>query len=83
VTLTWDAPTLNDDGTTLTDLAGYRLYWSTTPGTYPNSVTIDTPGVTTYVIENLAPGTYEFVATAINAQGVESGYSNSATMTVP
>lgn len=83
VTLNWTAPTLNEDGTQLTDLAGYRIYWGTNPGSYPNSVTIDNESVTTYVVENLAPGTYEFVATAFNTSGVESTLSNSATATVP
>ncbi len=82
-TLDWSAPTLNEDGTPLTDLAGYRLYWGTTPGTYSDSVTIDNPSVTTYVVENLAPGTYQFVATAFNAVGEESRYSGVATKVVP
>jgi hypothetical protein len=36
------------------------------------SATIDNPTISTYVVENLAPGTYAFVATAFNAAGVES-----------
>ena len=82
-TLSWTAPTQNEDGTELTDLDGFKLYWGTTPGTYPNSVTIDNPTVTTYIVENLAPGTYEFVATAFNAAGVESRYSGTATKVIP
>jgi len=82
VTLSWSPPTENTDGTTLTDLAGYRIYWGTTSGSYPNSVTIDNPGLTTYVVENLTPGTYEFVATSYNTSGVESDYSAPATKTV-
>jgi len=82
VTLNWTAPTENEDGTPLTDLAGYRIYWGTTPGSYPDSVTLDNPGLTTHVVENLAPGTYEFVATSFNTAGVESSYSNPATKTV-
>ncbi len=82
VTLSWTPPTENTDGTALTDLAGYRIYWGTTSGSYPNSVTIDNPGVTTYLVENLSPGTYEFVATSYNASGVESDYSAPATKTV-
>ena len=78
-TLSWTAPTQNEDGTALEDLAGYKIYWGTTPGNYTNSVTIDTTGTTTYVVENLSPGTYEFVATAYNASGVESRYSSPAT----
>ncbi len=82
VTLSWSPPTENTDGTALTDLAGYRIYWGTTSGSYPNSVTIDNPGVTTYVVENLVQGTYEFVATSYNTSGVESDYSAPATKTV-
>jgi hypothetical protein len=84
-TLTWQAPTQYEDGTPLTppDFAGYTIYWGTTPGNYPNSVTINNPGITTYVIDNLAPGDYEFVATAFNAAGVQSQYSNTATKTIP
>ena len=82
MTLNWTAPTENEDGSPLEDLSGYRIYWGATPGNYPNSVTIDNPGLTTYVVDNLAPGTYEFVATSFNAAGVESGYSNAATKTV-
>jgi hypothetical protein len=82
VTLSWTAPTENEDGSTLVDLSGYRIYWGTTPGNYPNSLTIDDTGLTTYVIDNLAPGAYEFVATSFNAAGVESDYSNAVTKTV-
>ena len=82
VTLNWTPPTENEDGTVLADLAGYRIYWGTTPGIYPASLTIDNPGLSTYVVDNLAPGTYQFVATSMNASGVESVYSNSATKVV-
>jgi hypothetical protein len=81
--LNWTAPTQNEDGTTLTDLAGYKLYWGTTPGSYTESVTIDNASVLTYVVENLTPGTYEFVATSFNTSGVESRYSGAAVKLVP
>jgi len=81
-TLNWLPPTQNEDGTALIDLAGYNIYWGA-PGNYTNSVTINNPGLTSYVVDNLAPGTYEFVATALNAAGVESQYSNSVTKTIP
>ena len=83
VTLNWTAPTENEDGTTLVDLAGYKIYWGTTPGSYPNSVTINNASISTYVVGNLSPATYEFVATSFNASGVESVFSNSATKIVP
>ena len=78
-TLTWTAPTENEDGSTLTDLAGYKIYWGTASGVYTDSVSIDNPGLTAYVVENLSPGTYEFVATSFNEAGIESVFSSPAT----
>ena len=82
VTLSWTPPTKNDDGTTLTDLSGHKIYWGTESGSYPNSTKIDNPGISTYVVENLASGTYEFVVTSFNSEDVESVYSNVAVKTV-
>ena len=80
--LSWMAPTENEDGSPLEDLAGFRIYWGTTPDEYPNSLSIDNPSIDTYVIEGLLPETYYVVATAFNAAGVESRYSNQVTKTV-
>jgi hypothetical protein len=82
MTLSWSAPIENEDGTALTDLVGYRIYYGTAPGNYAHSVLIDNPSVTTTLIQNLVPATYYVVATAVNAAGVESAYSNVATKTV-
>lgn len=81
-TLTWTPPTQNTDGSALTDLDSYRIYYGTSPGNYPNQVVVDNPGLSSYVLQNLAPNTYYFVSTSINASGIESAYSNMATMTV-
>jgi Putative Ig domain len=82
VTLSWEAPTLNTDGTPLTDLAGYRIYFGKISRQYNNEITIDGPGITTYVVDNLSPDTYYFAATAINSTGMESSYSGEAVRTV-
>ena len=81
-TLTWLPPTTNTDGSALTNLAGYKVYWGTSQGTYPNSTTLNNPGLSSYVVSNLAPGTYFFVATAYNTAGVESTFSGIATKTI-
>ncbi len=73
-TLTWDAPTTNADGTPLTDLAGYKVYYGTTSGNYTD--VIDVGNVTTYKVEGLQPGTYYFAVTAYDTSGNESNYSN-------
>jgi hypothetical protein len=43
----------------------------------------DNPGLSRIVIDNLAPGSYEFVATAVNEAGIESQPSNHITEVVP
>jgi hypothetical protein len=81
-TLSWTPPTQNTDGSALTNLAGYKVYWGTQQGTYPNSVTLNSPGITSYVVESLGPGTYFFVATALSSTGAESSFSSPATKTI-
>ena len=82
-TLNWQPPTQNTDGSTLTNLAGFKVYWGTSQGTYPNSVTLNNPGLATYVVGNLVSGTYFFVVTSFNTTGSESSRSNSASKTIP
>jgi len=81
-TLSWNPPTQNTDGSPLTNLAGYRIYWGRSQGSYTSSATLNSSGLTSYVIEQLTPGTWHFVATALNSQGVESSFSNSASKTI-
>jgi hypothetical protein len=82
VTLSWTPPTENTDGSALTNLSGYRLYWRSNAGTVTGSATISNPSVTTYLMENLASGTYLVVATAFNTAGVESENSNAIEIVV-
>jgi hypothetical protein len=81
-TLTWLPPTTRTDGSPLTNLAGYRVRWGTTSGSYPNSVRLTNPGLTSYVVQNLAPATYYFVVAAFDSNGVESSNSNVAQKTI-
>jgi hypothetical protein len=81
-TLSWTPPTTNSDGSPLTNLAGYRIYWGPTAGNYPNSATLTNPGLTSYVVGSLVPGTYFFVATAVNSAGAESAFSAPASKTI-
>ncbi len=74
VTLSWDPPTTNVDGTPVSDLAGYRIYYGLSSRNY--SWVIDVGNVNTYKIENLSPGTYYFAVTAYDTSGNESDYSN-------
>ena len=81
LTLSWDAPTQNADGTPLLDLRGYRIYYGTTPQVR-NTVEVDNPGLTTYVIDNLRAGTYYFAVTSYNRAGVDSLLSSEISATI-
>jgi len=82
-TLSWTPPTEYTDNSSLTDLAGYRIYYGTTAGAYTNVIDIKSPGITEYVIDNLVVNqTYHFVITAYNAAGTESGYSEPRSKTI-
>jgi hypothetical protein len=81
-TLSWMSPTLNTDGSALTDLAGYRIHYGVTEGDYTEQIHVDNPGLTTYVVDDLSPNTYYFVVTAINVAGFESDFSAVAVVTV-
>ncbi len=75
-TLSWAAPTQNTDGSALTNLSGYRIYYGTSSSALTQVVQVKGTGTTTYVLENLAPATYYFSIRAYNTAGVESTGSN-------
>lgn len=82
VSLSWVAPTQNDDGSALNNLAGFEIRYGTASNSYDQSVRIDNESVTNYVVENLQPATYYFVAVAFTSTGVESILSNEVSRTV-
>ena len=71
-TLDWLPPTANTDGTTLTNLAGYTVYYGTSPDNLSKSVKVSNAGVATYTVTGLASGTWYFAVTSYSADGVES-----------
>ncbi len=82
-TLSWTPPTHNTDGSTLQNLAGYRIYWGTSQSSLSNSITVNNSGLSSFVVEQLSPATWYFAVSALNAQGVESTRSNVASKTIP
>ena len=86
LTLAWDAPTTNTDGSSLnpaTDLSQYKIYYGTASLTYTTVVNVTNPGTTTISQTlNLSPGTYYFSVTTVDAAGQESGYSNEVMKTI-
>jgi hypothetical protein len=82
-TLTWTAPTQNTDGTVLTDLAGYKVYWGTSASNLNQTVTVANASLTTYVVGNLSSGTWYFGVAAYASDGMQSAMSNLGSKTVP
>jgi hypothetical protein len=81
-TLSWTPPTQNTDGSALSNLAGYKVYWGPSQGNYTNSVVVNNAGLSSYVVDQLTPATWYFAVSALNAVGVESALSNVATKQV-
>ena len=81
-TLSWLPPTENSDGSTLTDLAGYRIYYGRNRDNLTQVVELDNPGLTRYVVENLTSARWFFAMTSVNADGVESARSPIASKTI-
>lgn len=75
-TLSWVPPTTNTDGSALTNLAGYRIYYGTSSTALTQVVQIGNAGIARYVLDGLASGTYYFAVRAYNTAGVESENSN-------
>ena len=75
-TVEWLAPQTATDGSTLTNLAGYRIYYGTDVSRMTHKIEVKNAGVLTYMIEGLTPATYYFAVTALNVHGQESARSN-------
>jgi hypothetical protein len=70
-TLSWNPPTQNTDGSPLSDLSGYTIYYGTSQNNLSNSKQVGS-NVATAVVDSLTPATWYFTVTARNASGSES-----------
>jgi hypothetical protein len=77
-TLSWVAPTARTDGSPLTNLGGYKIYYGRMSGVYDYQINISNPGVLTYVVEDLMSGDWYFSLAAYDSAGIESDRSNEA-----
>ena len=82
VEVSWKAPTRNTDGSALTDLAGYRVYYGTSAGTLSLSVDVPNAGAIDYVVQGLQTGTWYFAVAAYTNTGLESTRSSVVSKTI-
>lgn len=70
--LSWTPPTSNTNGTALTNLAGYRIYYGTSPTNLSRTVQLNNAGLTRYVVSDLSASTWYFSVRAYTSGGAES-----------
>jgi hypothetical protein len=75
-------PTSNSDGSVLTNLAGYYVYYGTSPTNLTRSIKITNPGLTAYTISNLSAGKWYFAISAFSVTGVESVRTKTISTTI-
>ena len=77
ITLRWVAPVTREDETPiqLSEIAGYRIYYGTSPGVYPVQLNINDGSIVQTTLNDMAPGNYYIVITTIDMDGRESSFS--------
>jgi hypothetical protein len=80
--LTWTAPTQNEDGSPLTNLAGYKIRYGQSTGGLTQTVDIGSPSTNTVHIDGLAAGTWYFTVASYTNTGVESAPAGPVTKTI-
>ena len=81
--LSWTVPTQNTDGTPLTDLAGYWIYYGRSAVGLVRLTQINSPLTTQYLASALASGTHFFAISAYNSAGAESPLTSVGSKIVP
>jgi hypothetical protein len=74
--VTWVAPTENNNGTALTDLAGYYVHYGTSESDLSEVVQVASASTLSYVVTGLATGTtWYFAVSAYTTGGEQSALS--------
>jgi hypothetical protein len=81
-TVNWVAPTRNTDGTTLSDLASFKVIYGRSASDLSSTKAVSDPRATSTVLSGLTAGTWYFAVRAVNSAGRESAPSNTATKTI-
>ncbi|MGD0505294.1 MAG: putative Ig domain-containing protein [Steroidobacteraceae bacterium] len=81
-TLSWVKPSVNTNGSPLTNLAGYVIRYGSNAGSLTSQISVGSPNSTSAEIQNLTPGTWYFEIASINTASVESPFSSVASATI-
>lgn len=80
--ISWLPPAENTDGTTLTDLTGFNVYFGKDPQKFDQIVTLDCHWCLWTRISDLGPGTWYFAVKSFNKSGIESAFSSVMSKTI-
>ena len=77
IVLSWSAPILRENGSLLSpsELAGFQIYYTVEETGESTMIEIDDTRINHYEFKDLAPGTYYFSVTAVDAKGMVSELS--------
>jgi hypothetical protein len=73
--LSWAKPSLNTDGSPLTNLAGYVVRYGTNAAALDELVQVTSPDVTNLDIDGLTPGDWYFEVAAVSTAEIQSRFS--------
>lgn len=84
VTISWNAPTLYADGTTIGpgEIGGFRVYQGTSLNNLSVVVDVNNPNTLSFQFTSLVSGSYFFAITAYNSAGVESSLSGTVNVNI-
>ena len=81
-TLEWSRPSANEDGSELTDLAGYKIYYGQEVDGLDQVIDVRGAAVARAEIQDLTRGTWYFAIASYNSAGVESALSGVVSTTI-
>jgi hypothetical protein len=83
-TLSWTTPPQNADGSKITNLAGYYIYYGTSPNNLNQRIQVTDPQTTSYTVSKLRSGTtYYFSIVAFTSNGIRGIASPTVSKSIP
>jgi fibronectin type III domain protein len=74
--LNWAAPTTDTNGSPVTTLTGYTIFYGTSESAMTQWVSVSGASTTSYTVNGLASGTWYFAVAADAADGTQSAMSD-------
>jgi hypothetical protein len=81
-TITWTAAAPDAGDSAAQEPAGYRVYYGTSVAGMTHVITVADPSDTSYVLENLSPGTWFFAIASYTVDNAESALSPTVSVTL-